>query len=137
MFTAEVALALVALAMTHVHDGAVAVVVPLPEEVGDAVGQVRAGEALACFPVAHELPDAPVVGHFGAACVKLAPAKDPARRGNHDEGPQVELLCLLDELLVGGHRGGVVAAVARLVGRVADDDVELHAEDLTRGRQGG
>jgi len=30
---AEVALTLAALAMAHVHDGAVAVVVPLPEEV--------------------------------------------------------------------------------------------------------
>ena len=37
------ALALAALAMAHVHDGAVAVVVPLPEEVGDTAGQVRAG----------------------------------------------------------------------------------------------
>lgn len=51
-------------------------------------------------------------------------------------GRGVEPLCLLDELLVGGHRRGVVAAVARLVGRVADYDVELHAEDLSRGRQG-
>ena len=129
-------MALAALAMAHVHDGAVAVVVSLPEEVEDAAGQVRAGEALAGVPVAHELPDAPVVGHFGVACVKPTPAKEPARRGDHDEGPGVELLCLLDELPVDGHRRGVVAAVARLVGRVADDDVELHAEDLSRGRQG-
>ena len=64
------------------------------------------------------------------------PEDEDASAADSDEGPGVELLCLLDELLVGGHRGGVVAAVARLVGRVADYDVELHAEDLSRGRQG-
>ena len=60
--------------------------------------------------------------------VQTLPAREPSRRGDHHGIARVERECLLDEEIVDGRgrRAATTASIPQLIGRVADDDVELH-----------
>lgn len=100
--------------------------VPIPEKVAYAALETDAWEHIRCAEVVVDRPHPIVSQHCFSELVQTLTSREPPGRYDHGQVARIEFLGLFDEQLVDRSGACSVSAVAQLVRRVPDDDVELH-----------
>jgi len=101
--------------------------VTIPEEIVHATLETNARKDISRTEEVVYRAKASVFEHRLAEILQPLATGKPSGGNDHCEEAGIKLLGLLNEHLVDRRSTGSVSAVAELVGRVADDDVELHA----------
>src|SRR5699024_1338968 len=98
----------------------------VPEEISNASADLHTRESFVEIRVVDDVAHAVIGEHLLPVVIKPLPTSKPPRRCDEYSDPRCEPKSLLDEVLIDRRSRGAVPAITELIGRVADDDVELH-----------